>query len=708
MASRPTADLDYKGSDASSAPMEVGSVDYMAQMRERFEDAKQGWSVIRQDFRDDIRYVSGDPGDQWDPLVKTARDDDGIPALTMDRLNPLVNQIVNQARKDRPQPKVGPGEGGDPATADVIEGKLRHCLYESHADIAFDNAEMYCASGGFGFYRWTKEWIGKGFTQEPRLKRIGDPLTVLFDKDVQELDYSDARFAFVPKKYDRKVFKATFKKEPIPFPFDTDANENWGDETKVVVVEYWWVEEKKHRLVQLEDGTIDIADEIPGLDDEQVVNERELIERIVHCDIVDGEKKLEESIWEGNWIPIIPVIAKEVISGGTRRYISAVRYARDPQIFINASYSATAERMATVNMAPFIGPKGAFKDKKWRDGKRHFYLEYEVVNAGGQPVGPPERNAFEPAIQGTTSATAQGIDALKGAIGYVDSVTSPSQNDLSGVAVQRRDEQANLANIQYEDSLVESMWHCGRVGVDLLMALTDTPRVWDTRSESGETQKVPVTMAVPDGTSPAAPGYEDQEHARIDNGDYGVTINVGPSFNTKTEEGTQFLMDLIKADPALIPIYAPAIFKRLGYEDLEEIATAAQPPQIRQALMQAQGKGPDPAMLAQQAQSLQAQNQQLMGVLKQVEQVLKTKQIENEGKLAVQNSKTQGDLAIEKLKTMRALIEKTIDNQHDATKTMTGHHMEAIKHITGLLHESELPAQAAELAPEPEKEPVAA
>lgn len=685
-----------------ATPDTTAKIDYMALMRQRYSDAKAGWSIIREDFREDLRYRSGDPGDQWDKRVKDARDDDGIPALTMDRLNPLVNQIVNQARKDRPQPKVNAGEGGDPATADAIEGKMRHALYESHADIAFDCAEAYCASGGFGFYRVTKEWVGKKtFIQEPRVKRVADPLTILFDSEVQELDYSDARYCFVPKKYDRKDFKREFKKEPIPFPFDDDANGDWGDEAKVTAAEYWWVENKPHRLIQLADGRVDIAEDLGEFNEEDVVNERDLIERIIHCDIVDGEGPLEETIWEGQWIPIIPVIGTEVISGGTRRYLSAIRYSRDPQIFINASMSATAERMATVNLAPFIGPKGAFKDKKWRDGKRHFYLEYEVVTAGGVQLDKPIRNAFEPAIQATSSATAQGVDALKGAIGYVDSVTRPSQADLSGIAVEKRDAQANLANMQYEDSLTQSMWHCGRVMVDLLIALTDTPRVWDSRSESGEGKKVPVTMAVAPDTSPEAQGFEGQPHLRIDDGDYGVTISVGPSFNTKTEEGTDFLLALIKADPALIPIYAPAIFKRLGYEDLEQIAEAAQPPQIRQALMQAQGKGQDPAMMAQQAQVLQAQNQKLTQVLQHVMQILQTKQIETEGKLQVQNAKTQGDITTEKLKTIRALIEKTIDHAHDATTQLADHHHAGVKHMLDMFHESELPVHQAALAPPP-------
>lgn len=687
--------------EADSQPGKPLDVDYVALMRDRMAAAKAGWSTIREDFRQDLRFCSGNPADQWDDQVKQSRDDDGIPALTMDRLNPLVNQIVNQARKDRPQPKVNAGDGGDPKTAEVIEGKMRHVLYESHADLAFDCAMMYCASGGFGFYRITKEWVGKSFTAEPRVKRVSDPMMVLFDPEVQEPDYSDARYCFIPKKYDRKEFVREFKREPIPFPFDDDKNGDWGDEEKVVVAEYWWVENKRHRLIGLVDGRVDISTEIGEYDEADVVNERELIERVLHCDIVDGAGPIEEAVWEGEWIPIIPVIAQEVISDGIRRYKSAVRYSRDPQSFVNVTMSGTAERVSTANLAPFIGPKGSFKDKKWRDGKRHFYLEYEITTGGvgGPALPPPQRNAFEPAIQATTSAAMQGIDALKGAFGYVDSVTRPSMGDISGVAVKRRDQQASLANLQYEDSLTQSMWHCGRVLVDLLIAWTDTPREWQTRKEDGSERKFPVTMSLPDDVSAEVPGYEGQPHVKIDQGSYGVTISVGPSYNTKTEEGTDFLMNLIQANPALTPIYLPAIFKRLGYADLEQVATAAMPPQIRQALAAANGEQGDPAVLAQQAQALQQQNEQLKQALQQVLLKLQTKQVETEGKLQVQNAKTQGDLEKMRMELIGELLRVLGDQQHDATKLLTDHHMDAVKHVTGMLHEMQKPVQAAMLNP---------
>jgi hypothetical protein len=75
----------------------------------------------------------------------------------------------------------------------VLEGHLRHIQYASQADVAYDGAVEYSASCGFGCYRITTEYVDdETWAQEPRIKRILDPMTVYFDPDCQEPDFSDA------------------------------------------------------------------------------------------------------------------------------------------------------------------------------------------------------------------------------------------------------------------------------------------------------------------------------------------------------------------------------------------------------------------------------------------------------------------------------------------------------------------------------------
>ena len=680
--------------------------DYMTTMKDFYQSSKTGWSHVREDYRLDCRYASGDPTDQWDSDIKSDRDGEGIPALTFDRLTPGVMAIVNNTRKNRPQPQVIAGDDGDPQTAEVIEGKMRHLQYVSRAEVAYAHAELCATVGGWGFYEIEKDYVDKraksdgtmSYDKEPRVRRILDPMCSFPDPTVQQPDFSDAERWIIRYFYSRDKFRALFGVEPISWPFEEPNSDlsAWGDANGVWVAKYYWIERKKHRRIMLWDGTEGRATNLeddPSLaeyrtDDghfppEYINAERDEDEVIVHCDIVDGEKILEENIINADWIPVIAVTGTEVVSEGERRFISAIRYKRDPQKFLNASVSGVAEAIGAANHAEYMAAEGTIRSKHWTDNKRHRVLTYYPKDILGQPAQAPVRDTFEPPIQALTAAMTMAIDGVKGADGYTDNVSRPSQADISGVGVQRRQDQANLANAHFEMNLVDSQWHGGRIMLQMLIRETDTPRKWIDRNEDGSQRQVAVTGG---GAQGMVPGMEDQPHYRVDQGDYGLDIETGPTYAAKAEQEIDTLLEILKNNPQMWPIYAPTVFKRLGFTDLEEIAQLAMPPQFQQA-MQAKAQGISPNEAA-----LQAQVKQMQAVIQHIGQILQTKQIEQQGKIDVENTKIRGELSVEKLKTIRALIESLQTNSHEATVEMAGHRVGAAEHLTQLTHDATMAA----------------
>lgn len=689
--------------------------DYIQKMREQFDASKEGWSTVRNDYRLDARFASGDPADQWDSSVRTDREDEGVPALTFDRLSPVVMGIVNATRKERPQPQVIAGDDGDPQIAEIIEGKMRHIMYVSRAEVPFSHAELCATIGGWGFYKITKEYVQRtarrgqrpSYDKEPRVERILDPMCSYPDPSVQQPDFSDADYWFIRKFFKRDAFREEFGVEPVNFPFDENNADlaSWGDERGVWVAEYYWIERKQHRRLTLWDGTEGRQSDLesdPSLDQyrtedghfppEYINAERDEEEIIVHCDIVDGEKILEENIVNCDWIPIVAVTGTEVVSEGKRRFISAIRYKRDAQKFLNASVSGVAEALGAANHTEYIAVEGSIRRKEWTDGKRHRVLQYHPVDVRNQPATPPQRDTFEPPIQALLGSMAAAADGLKAADGYGDNITRPSQADISGVGVQRRQEQANLANAHFQMNLVDAQWHGGRIMLQMLIRETDTPRKWVVRKEDGTQRTVPVVGGSVDGL---VPGMENQQHYRVDQGEYGLDITTGPTYAAKAEMEIDTLLEILKTNPGMWPIYAPTVFKRLGFTDLEEIAQLAMPPQFQQA-MQAKSQGVSPREAA-----LQAQVQQMQAVIQHISQILQTKQIESDGRLAVENTKATAQLSVEKLKTIRALIEASQQHAHEAAVEMGRHRVGAAEHITGLLHEA---VQAANQPAQPQGE----
>lgn len=654
--------------------------------RKRFASAKSAWAKIREDYALDMKFVNV-RGGQWEPDVADARAEDELPVLEFNELGTYVQQISNRARQERPQPKVEPGDDGKPETAEVLEDKLRHCWYASQGDVACDNAVEGSAGGGFGFYRITREYVGdRSFHQEPRVRRILDHTTVYFDPAVQEPDFSDAGWCFVRKRMKRDDYSAEFGKDPVPFGEGSYAD--WEDEENIWVAEYWHVEKRKSTLVQLEDGSMKFKDELAEGEAEQIAAERPVIERTVYCDIIDGHQKLEGDVWPGEWIGIIPVLGKQVIVEGEMHLISAVRFALDAQKLKNSIKSRIAELLGMANDAPYIGWKGQFKDSKWRNGKRNYYLEAEPLNVNGQPASLPQRNQVEPPIQALSAAALQYSDDIKRAVGYVDNVPKPSQSgNLSGVAVERREQQQDLTNSHFEDNLVRSQWHAGRVMLDLLLNLTDTPRVWNARKEDGSIYTVPVTMQLEDGTLQYVPGCDPTKHHQIDLGSYDVIITGGqPSYDTRNAESLDKLVQILQGDPALVPGFLDLIFKKLGYQDLQERAELLAPPAVQQSLHQGQGQGIPPQVQAQMAQLQQR--------LQQMQQALQKMLLERQGKIIEQ----QGRLHLERVQTAGKVMLEDMKQRHDTQEGRIQNEMDMVKHLMDLLHQ-------VELAPDPNAAP---
>jgi hypothetical protein len=663
--------------------------EFMATTLDRFEACKKAWEGRREQWTEDARMVDV-VGGQWDQAIADRRENAGKPALEFNEEHVYVDQVVNKARQDRPQPTITPGDSdASQEAAEFLEGRLRHIQYASQADVAYDCAVEAAAKGGFGFYRIEKEYTDGNSTggkptnnQEPRIKRILDPLTQYPDNRAMEPDLSDALDWFDRGWEDREGFEAKYGAEPIPFDSD-HSDPDWSEEDRVCVARYWKVDEDPRRYVWMEDGTEGYADEMDKEpDEEKVLNERDVPDRTLTCYLIDGEKVLDTIPYEGKWIPIIATLGGESIVEGEHILKSVVRFAHGAQKLKNAYKSGIANLLQLASTAPWTGPVGMFKSPTWKDAnvENYAFLEWTpVYDKNGQLIAAkPERNSFETPIQSLSVSANVASDDIKRAVGYSDNVVEPSRADLSGVAVLRRSEQQGLTNFHYQDNLIRSQFHCARVVLDLDMALRDTPRMATARKEDGRTFTVPIAVPDDDGVVQKVRGRENEPHLRLDIGRFDIIVKSTKSYDSKIDEETDVLLEILGKDPAAFPVYLDIVFKLLGYKDLEERAKLILPPQIQQA-MQANQQGIPP-----QAQQAIAQSQQRIQQLSQIVQkllsMIQEKQIETKGKIDVETIKNQGNLTLEKIKTIRALLEQQADHRHDATKTMLGERSDFAQH----------------------------
>jgi len=472
----------------------------MVEALERFEESAEATDFNRNNAEADIRFSR--LGEQWPEEIRKQREEEGRPCLTINKMNPLIRQVVNDARQNKPSIQVHPVDNdADVATSEVINGLIRSIERGSPADVAYDTAIDHAVSGGFGFFRIGIDYAhDETFDLEARIHRVPNPLMVHWDPNSTRYDAEDWDYAFVSDFLTEAQFKSRYPKcEPISFEGDNrDSMNNWLDDDKIRVAEYWLRKEKKRDIVMLSDGSIMREDQMParakaileaggmsatgGTDDEIVqavmaatgiteTRRRSVSYYEVMRRIINGAEVLEEDSWPGSTIPICPVWGDEVIVDGRRHFRSMTRDARDPQMMMNFWRSQTTELVALAPRAPWIGPVGFIpkgQEDKWANANtRSFaFLEYDPSSGGA-----PQRNAFAGVPAGALQEAMNAADDIKAVTGIYDAAIGAKSNETSGRAILARQRESDVSNFHFIDNLSRAIQYAGKVLVEIIPAV---------------------------------------------------------------------------------------------------------------------------------------------------------------------------------------------------------------------------------------------
>lgn len=367
--------------------------DLMKDALDRFQESQEASDFNRENYYEDVKFAR--LSDQWPDKIKAQREQEGRPALVINRLPSLIRSVVNEARQGRPAIKVSPVDSNaDEDTAEVIGGLIRNVERQSVAATAYDTAIDHAVTGGFGFFRIDIDYAhDETFELEARIKRISNPLSVHWDTSSTTFDASDWDFAFISDMLSKDEFKARYPDASM-VPFDGDSrdenSELWLHDDQIRVAEWFQREKKETKLLEIsfpnaetgqpetrairEESLPNMAKQffgagmmpVEGLKDQdlidgflelsgvQVLRERMVEGYDVKRRIINGVEVLEEDDWPGQHIPVCPVWGDEVFIDGRRHFRSLIRDAKDPQMMFNFWRSATTELVALAPKAPWV------------------------------------------------------------------------------------------------------------------------------------------------------------------------------------------------------------------------------------------------------------------------------------------------------------------------------------------------------------------
>lgn len=628
--------------------------DLLHEAKEAFERCSEDPAENRDAYEHDTRFVR--LRDQWPENIKKLREN--RPCLTIDKLGPVIRQVVNDSRQNKPQIKVHPVDSkADKKTAELLDGLIRNIEYSSNADVAYDTAVECAVGGGVGYFRIKADYAhADAFEMDLAIERIANPLSVYPDPASVSADSSDWNECFVVTRMTKDEYENQFGDDEEPVDWESDAwKGDWLSDDGVLVAEWWKREKYEKAIVKTADGQIFGEEELtsdPDLATLLELGQLQIVERrTAKCYKVtqhkmSGAKILETNEWPGQYIPIVPVYGDEFWVDGVRYLRSLVNGAIDAQQMFNIMRSTAVELFGLSPKVPYLIEEGtADVDPNWATANQigHPYLEYAKGSS------PPIRLPLDPgSATGAMNEALAASDDIKSITGIHDASLGARSNETSGRAIMARQREGDVSTFHFIDNLRRAIRHAGRILVDVIPHFYDKARIVRVIGEDG-TQEVkqvnqPYQETDPKTGQPMADEFGNAVTALHDltSGKYDVTVSSGPSFTTRREEAAYSMTEALRAFPMGADVIIPELAKNLDWpgadkiaEKLEEKSSGQLPPQVQQ-LIEA-GK--------QEIAKLTQENQALKGDQTQAQAELMMKAQATQQELAMKEQIAQMEIA---------------------------------------------------------------
>lgn len=631
---------------------------WLTEARNRYQTGLDADQIDRDAAeRDNIFANASDINkEQWDPIPLASRQDNHRPVLQWNRIPTYVQQVVNDGRQNKPAIKISAGDGGEKATAEFYQSRIRQIEYDCDADIAYDTAREQQVTSGRGFIRVWTEYVPGTFQQKLCIDRIENQFSVVFDPGAKRYDRSDADWCFVITRISRDEFKRKYGAVSLYSDIDFTSSENpcpeWigiGEKNDMVqIAEYWLKKYEKRILCYLKNGATAWKDtltdeefqEMVALDGRAQPITREEQDATVWRYIINGAEILEEGEWLGSTIPIVPVWGREAVVAGIRRTFSLIRQAKDPQRLVNLYVSNIAEEIAMMPKAPYEAPIGSIEanhEKAWQDAGQtaKAILYYQQYTEDGRALERPSRIQAEPPIQALSIGLSQAIDAIKAAMGIFDASLGARSNETSGVAIERRKKSAEIVNFHFPDNENRSRKRIGEILIELIPLLDKPGSKVPIRFEDGKSEVVPI------GEVYVHPKTGEEVIHNLGQGDYGIVVSTQTSYESARAEEHERLVALVEAEPQLLTVIGDQVIRTSDFPGSEDIAMRMENwiKKINPGVIQEKEQKPLPPQVQQYILGLQQELQTTRAFAQSMHEKLETKQPELENKIQVERMK---------------------------------------------------------------------
>lgn len=597
----------------------------------RFNYCEDWEAQARVRFLEDLKFANADSDNkyQWPDAIRANRDVSQRPCLTINKTRQHNLHIINDAKQNTPRVRIIPtGDGSSYKSSQIYEGIVRHIEYISNSDAAYDTATEFQVEAGIGYWRIVTDYAGDdSFDQEIFIRRVKDPLNIYLDPDILEKDGSDARFAFIFDDMPKDEFKEAYPKyADKASQVALNDTTSWTDEHHVRIAEYYRCVKKTDKVVAItnpetgEQETHKVSEMSKELKayyksviDDPTTKYRTIETNEIEWYLIVGETVVDHTTWPGKYIPIVRVVGEETIINGEMDRKGHTRALKDAQRMFNYAASSAVEVVALQSKSPYIAPAQAIEglETYWNNAntENSSILPYNHIDDDGEPIPMPER--AQPPVQSTGfMQMMQDSDRqMDMASGQFEATFGQPSNERSGVAINARQRQGETATYHYIDNLAIAIRYTGKILIDLIPKVYDTPRVIRILAEDGSDSEVQLDPQLQQAHMQLVhQRTEEVKHIFNPNvGKYDVLAEVAPGYATRREEEYNALTQIISNEPSAFMLLGDLWADNSDFPGAPKIAE-----RMRNMLPpQATGKAPSipPEQVDQMQQQIQKANE---------------------------------------------------------------------------------------------------
>lgn len=688
---------------AFNDPAEESDEEILSELLERTSYMLSRWNDIRR--QGDLNMKALSIVGPWPEEELTARSqpENMRPHGHTDIISQYNNRVVNQWRMNPRGVKVDQsGSGATDQTAELREDRIREIAYASQAKAARLCAFQNAVDRGYGAWEVYAEY------ESPRTSRqricvgaIQNPNSVLVDPDTAKLDRSDMKYAVKMGKVMTKAeFQRKYKqaKDISSFPPATlGLAKNFTDGKTVTPAEYFRVVTKDRVLLSLDDGSEVFQDELrEGLEVsgkfimengrplKVIVKQRDSETAEVQHFITNGLEILKRETLMGSTIPIIFVVAREKYENDVLTIEALTSKMREPQLNFDVARAAQVEAMNMVPKSKWVVSDEQILgyEDQWKNAHRNpqAFLVVHEYDRNGRQMAHPERTDFEPPVQGMELVANSFVRDAQNTIGMA-SAERVDRVAKSGVAQDKLQQTADIANYHLVDNMIMAVEYEGRIENEWLSLIEDSERTVGLRKPDGKYKTYALQPTEDQNGNVQHPYGPADSHA--------VTISTGPDYQSQKEAKDEFLKQIV-GEPGFVqnPL-SPMVIHEMelgpGGDKMEKVALAVQPPAVQAAYQEDDGSGQPPPspqavqQIEQMKQELTALNEHAKGLEAQIAELLFEKKAETL-KLAQEekNLKLKLQVDIDKA-TIAASVKENVEAM--------AQHVQAFKHIADVLTE---------------------